>query len=281
MELGVFAFATEYSMPVGELAAAAEARGFESLWLPEHTHIPASRRTAYPGGGELPREYAHTLDPFVALAIAAASTRRLRLGTGVCLLIERDTLTTAKTVATLDHASGGRFELGVGGGWNREEMEHHGTSYPTRFGKLEEQVAALREIWSRDQAEYHGKFVDFGPVWSWPKPVQRPHPPILFGGESPHTLRRVVELGAGWLPRARAPERVLAGMAELRALAGRAGRPPESIDVSVFAPPTDPAWIARFAEAGAKRTILWLPAEPAEATLRRLDRYTELRADAS
>jgi probable F420-dependent oxidoreductase len=277
MQLGVFAFATEYSMPVGDLAEAAEARGFESLWLPEHTHIPAGRRTPYPGGGELPREYAHTLDPFVALAIAAARTERLRLGTGVCLLIERDTLTTAKAVATLDQASGGRFELGVGGGWNREEMEHHGTVYASRFRKLREQVEALQQIWTRDEAEYHGKFVDFGPVWSWPKPVQRPHPPILFGGESTHTLRRVLELGAGWLPRARNPERVLAGISELRALAKRAGRPAASVPISVFAPPPDPAWLERFAEADAERAVLWLPAEPPDPTLRRLDRYAELR----
>lgn len=276
MHIGLSMFATEYAIPVDELAREAEARGFESLWVPEHTHIPASRRTPFPGGGELPREYAHTLDPFVSLAAAAAVTRRLRLGTGICLLIERDTIITAKEVASLDVLSGGRFLFGVGGGWNAEEMEHHGTVFKTRFRKLQEQVRALKAIWTQEVAEFHGEFVNFEPIWSWPKPVQQPHPPVLWGGESDHTLRRVVEIGDGWFPRARAGERIFTGLATLRELAARAGRDPATISVSVFGATDDTALLERYRQAGVARTILRLPSEPREAILPLLDRYARL-----
>jgi probable F420-dependent oxidoreductase len=276
MHIGLTMFATEYAIPLDELAREAEARGFESLWVPEHTHIPTSRRTPFPGGGELPREYAHTLDPFVALAAAAAVTRRLRLGTGICLLIQRDTLITAKAVASLDVLSGGRFLFGVGGGWNAEEMEHHGTVFKTRFRKLQEQVRALKTIWTQEVAEFHGEFVNFDPVWSWPKPVQTPHPPVLWGGESDHTLRRVVEIGDGWFPRARAGERIFTGLATLRELAARARRAPEALSVSVFGAPDDPALLDRYRQAGVTRTILRLPSEPRDTILPLLDRYARL-----
>ena len=273
MQIGLFPFLTDYSMPVDQLAIAAEERGFDSIWVPEHTHIPANRRTDYPGGGELPKEYSHTLDPFVALAMAASVTKNLKLATGICLLIEHQALTIAKTVATLDHLSGGRVMLGLGAGWNREEMENHGTQYASRFRKLEEQMAALREIWTNDVATFHGEFENFDSVWSWPKPVQQPHPPLILGGETDHTLKRIVRLGDGWLPRAMNPERVIAGMEKLQRFAEEAGRDPATISVSVFAPPPKDDVINRFRETAAERVILMIPPQDADATLRRLDRY--------
>lgn len=273
MRIGLFPFLTDYSMPVDELAIAAEARGFESIWVPEHTHIPVQRKTAYPGGGELPKEYSHTLDPFVALAAAAAVTKEIKLGTGVCLIVERDTITTAKTVATLDHFSNGRVLLGIGAGWNREEMENHGTAYVSRFRKMEEQMQALQRIWTQDEAQFHGHYVDFDPIWSWPKPKQQPHPPLILGGETDHTLKRIVQYGDGWLPRAREPQRVLDGMAQLERYAAEAGRAMSTISISVFAPPAKA--MDQFLDTTADRVILMLPAEDSDATLRRLDRYTQ------
>ena len=273
MQIGLFPFLTDYSMPVDQLAIAAEERGFDSIWVPEHTHIPANRRTDYPGGGELPKEYSHTLDPFVALAMAAGVTKNLKLATGICLLIEHQALTIAKTVATLDHLSGGRVMLGLGAGWNREEMENHGTQYASRFRKLEEQMAALREIWTNEEATFHGEFENFDSVWSWPKPVQQPHPPLILGGETDHTLKRIVRLGDGWLPRAMNPERVFTGMERLRHFAEEAGRDPATISVSVFAPPPKDDVINRFRETAAERVILMVPPQDSDATLRRLDRY--------
>jgi probable F420-dependent oxidoreductase len=271
--IGVFYFATEYGMPVVDVARELEKRGFESLWVPEHTHIPASRKSPYFGGAELPKEYSHTLDPFVALTAAAAVTERIRLGTGISLIIERDTIATAKSAASLDLVSNGRFEFGLGGGWNREEAEHHGVDWPTRFKRLEEQIEALKLIWTEEEAEYHGQFVDFDPIWSWPKPVQEPHPPILIGGETIHTLRRIVRLADGWIPRARNPEAVFSGLETLKRLCEEADRHPDSIAVSVFAPQPDPEVIERLKQAGARRIIFWLPPEPEEKTLQRLDRY--------
>ena len=273
MHIGLFPFLTDYSMPVHELAIAAEARGFESIWVPEHTHIPVQRKTAYPGGGELPKEYSHTLDPFVALAAAAAVTKEIKLGTGICLIVERDTITTAKTVATLDHFSNGRVLLGIGAGWNREEMENHGTAYVSRFRKMEEQMQALQRIWTQDEAQFHGHYVDFDPIWSWPKPKQQPHPPLILGGETDHTLKRIVQYGDGWLPRAREPQRVLDGMAQLERYAAEAGRAMSTISISVFAPPAKA--MDQFLDTTADRVILMLPAEDSDATLRRLDRYTQ------
>ena len=203
MKIGFYYFATDYSMPIVEVARALEERGFESLFVPEHTHIPVSRRTPWPGGAELPRPYSHTLDPFVGLAAAAAVTSSLRLGTGICLLTERDPIVTAKEVATLDLVSNGRFEFGIGAGWNVEEMENHGTAFETRFRVMVDRAKAMQAIWTQEEAAYDGEFTRFEPIWSWPKPVQKPHPPILLGGESKHTLRRVMEFCDGWFPRGR------------------------------------------------------------------------------
>ena len=201
MKIGAVIFATDYCIALTELAPALEERGFDSLFVPEHTHIPASRRSPWRGGGDLPREYSHTLDPFVSLAAAAAVTSTLRLGTGICLVTERDPIVTAKAVASLDLVSGGRFDFGIGAGWNAEEMEHHGTRFETRFRVMEDRVKAMQALWAADEASYEGEFTSFEPSWSWPKPVQKPHPPILLGGESVHTMRRIMDFCSGWFPR--------------------------------------------------------------------------------
>ena len=193
MHFGLTMFQADYAMRVDDLAREAEARGFTSLWLPEHTHIPVSRRSPWPGGGELPKEYCHTHDLFVALATAAAVTRTLKVCSGICLLVERDPITTAKEVASLDALSNGRVMFGIGGGWNAEEMENHGTNFKTRWKLLRERVEAMKKVWTDDEAEYHGEFVNFDPIWSWPKPVQKPHPPIFLGGHGPKALQRVVD----------------------------------------------------------------------------------------
>ncbi|HSF32149.1 MAG TPA: LLM class F420-dependent oxidoreductase, partial [Candidatus Tectomicrobia bacterium] len=234
MHIGVAMFATDYAIRIDDLARETEGRGFESLWVPEHTHIPTSRRSPWAGGGELPKEYSHTYDPFISLMLAAAVTKNLKLGTGICLIIERDTITTAKEVASLDRLSGGRFLFGIGGGWNAEEMEHHGTVFKTRFKKMGEQVRAMKEIWTKDVAEFHGEHVNFEPIWCWPKPAQQPHPPVLLGGESSYTLQRIVDYCEGWFPRSRNPELVTQGMAELKDRAAKAGRDMQTISVSVF-----------------------------------------------
>ena len=273
-DIGIFYFATEYGHNVVDVARDAEQRGFESLWLPEHTHIPVSRKTPYAGGVELPKEYAHTLDPFVALAAVATATKHIRLATGISLLIERDTITMAKTLATLDLLSNGRAILGVGGGWNREEAEHHGVEWSQRFQKLEEQITAIKVIWANEEASFHGEHVRFDPIWSWPKPIQRPRPPILLGGETDHTLRRVIKYCDGWLPRARDPEIIVRGIARLNELAEEAGRDTESISVNVFAPRPDAELIDRFKSMGVARIVLWLPPEDSDAVSQRLDGYT-------
>jgi probable F420-dependent oxidoreductase len=263
-------------MTFADLARAAEERGFESLWVAEHSHIPASRKTPFPGGGELPKPYYDTLDPFVALAAAATATRRLKLGTGVCLVVQRDPIHTAKEVASLDQVSQGRFLFGVGAGWNQEEMANHGT---TDFGRrgtlLRERIEAMQAIWTREQAEYHGTFVDFDPIFAWPKPVQEPHPPIHVGGGWPVAARRAVQLGNGWMPVADAAG-ALRRMPELAELARAAGRDPASIEVSIYYCPTDRALLERMRDGGLARAIFGVPSEPAEKVLPLLDAYRQL-----
>ena len=273
MDIGVCMFATDYAIRIDELARETEARGFESLWLPEHTHIPTSRRTPWPGGSELPLEYSHTYDPFISLMWAAAVTTTLKLGTGICLVIERDTITLAKEVASLDHLSGGRFLLGIGGGWNVEEMAHHGTEFKTRFKKMGEQVRAMKEIWTKEVAEFHGEYVDFEPIWCWPKPAQQPHPPVLLGGESNYTLQRVVDYCEGWFPRSRQPQLVSQGMNALREYAAKAGRDMRTISVSVFGVAGDHKLIDMYRDVDVTRVILRLPSEGRETILPLLDQY--------
>jgi probable F420-dependent oxidoreductase len=269
-------FPTEYSVAPDELARALEERGFESVWFPEHTHIPASRRSPWPGGGDLPREYWSAYDPFLALMSAAAATRRLKLGTGICLVVERDPITTAKEVATLDRLSGGRFLFGIGGGWNAEEMENHGTAWKTRWRLLRERVLAMKEIWTKREAEFHGEFVRFDKIWSDPKPLQRPHPPVIIGGDGPTTFDRVVEFGDGWMPIMRPSKNPVERIPELRERLKKAGRDPKSAPVSIFfAPPKQPTLDA-LAAAGVARAIFGLPSEPRDAVLPRLDAYAKV-----
>ncbi|HSR23020.1 MAG TPA: LLM class F420-dependent oxidoreductase [Candidatus Eisenbacteria bacterium] len=272
MKFGIAIFPTDYAISMTELGPAVEERGFESLWVAEHSHIPASRATPWPGGAELPKQYSHTLDPFVALTAAAVATRTLLLATGVCLVIQRDTIHTAKEVASLDHLSGGRFLFGIGGGWNREEMADHGTRYETRWRLLREQVEAMKEIWTKDDAEYRGQLVDFGPIWAWPKPVQRPHPPVLLGGNGPNTLKRVVRYADGWMPNR---GDFMARIPELRQLAEAAGRGP--IPVTAYGSPHGgAAEIERYREGGVERVIWYLPADGRDAAMRRLEEVAEL-----
>ncbi|HJP41052.1 MAG TPA: LLM class F420-dependent oxidoreductase [Dehalococcoidia bacterium] len=274
MKFGITMFPTDYAIHPTEFGRAVEDLGFESLWFPEHTHIPASRKTPWPGGADLPREYFRTHDPFVALGAVAAVTTSLRLCTGVCLVIERDPITLAKEVASLDALSGGRFEFGIGGGWNLEEMENHGTRPATRWRVLRERILAMKEIWTSDEAEFHGKFVDFGPIFSWPKPVQQPHPPIWVGGQGPRTLDRVVEFGDGWIPNRVRLADMGAKISELQTAAKAGGR--DYIPVAVFGARPDEATIERYAEAGVSRCVFYLPAAEAAETLPLLKQRAEL-----
>ena len=207
---------------------------------------------------------------------AAAATKNLKVGTGICLIIERDTITTAKAVASLDALSGGRFEFGIGGGWNAEEMEHHGTVYKTRFKRLEEQVRAMTEIWTKDEAEFHGQHVKFDKIWSWPKPAQRPRPPVLLGGESAYTLQRVVDFCDGWFPRGRAPEVILPALKDLGERAAKAGRDMKTISTSIFGAKPEAGALETYAQAGITRAILRLPPAGRETVLPLLDEWTKL-----
>jgi probable F420-dependent oxidoreductase len=276
MRVGVFYFPTDYGIDIRELAGALEARGYESLFLPEHTHIPTSRRSPFPGGGELPKRYKHTHDPFVALSFAAAVTRTLRLGTGISLIPQRDPIITAKVVASLDQLSGGRFIFGIGGGWNVEEMENHGTDYKTRFKLLRERVLAMKALWTQDPAEFHGEMVDFGPVWLYPKPAQKPHPPILLGGESEHTLKRVVEFCDGWFPRARGGFDPKGAVEQLRQAAAAAGRDFSTLSITVFGAPADKAALAAYRDAGIDRVLFEVPDLSRDEILRDLDQNAAL-----
>jgi probable F420-dependent oxidoreductase len=270
MKLGIAIFPTDYGIRMTELAPAVEERGFESLWVAEHSHIRASDQPLGPTGAPLAPQYWHTLDPFVALTAAALVTRTLRIGTGVCLLIQRDPIHTAKEGASLDLLSEGRFLFGVGGGWNRTEMADHGTAYETRWRLLRERVEAVKEIWTKEEAEYHGRFVNFDRMWCWPKPIQKPHPPIILGGNGPNTLKRVVRYADGWMPNR---GEVLARIPDLQRLAREAGRDP--IPVTVYGETAEPAEVERFREAGAERVIYYVPSDGRDTALRRLEELTQ------
>ncbi|QIS20382.1 LLM class F420-dependent oxidoreductase [Nocardia terpenica] len=266
MQIGIVTFVTDEGIGGPKLGVALEERGFDSLFLAEHSHIPASRATPYPDGDELPRVYYRTVDPFVTLGAVAAVTERLILGTAVTLLIQRDVIHTAKEVATLDRISNGRFVFGVGAGWNREEMADHGTDPRTRGALLDEQLEAIRAIWTNELAEYHGRFIDFDPMYSWPKPVQQPHPPIFVGGGEAGA-RRAIRHGIGWFPTAITdPAAVPAQLAQL-----------EGNDLPVIAGAgPDPALLDAYAEAGVQTVVLGLPTTPEPETLRTLDEFAEL-----
>lgn len=268
-------FPTDEAIAPAELAKAAEERGFESLWFPEHTHIPSSRISPWPGGPELPREYKRTYDPFVALSMAAAVTTTIKLATGVCLVVERDPITTAKSVASLDHLSDGRFLFGVGYGWNLEEMSNHGTDPATRWQLLRERLEAMKAIWAEDEASFDGEFVKFDKIWAWPKPTQRPHPPIVMGGDGPKTLDRVVRLADEWLPiPGRSAEPFEDRMKKLEDLAAAAGR--RRIPVGVFAAPPNASVLENYRNIGVDRAVLGIPPAPADVVLPILDAHKKL-----
>ena len=275
MQFGVSMFPTDYAIPVTELGKAAEDLGFSSLFFPEHTHIPTSRRTPWPGGAELPKEYSHTLDPFVAMGAVAAVTTRLKVGTGICLVMQRDPITLAKEVASVDHLSGGRVLFGIGGGWNEDEMENHGTKPSLRWKILRERILAMKEIWTKDEAEFHGEFVSFDKIWSFPKPVQRPHPPILMGGDAPTTFDRVLEYADGWMPVVSRMGTTFADkMALLQRRAKDAGR--AAIPVTAFMVKPDRAVLDPLEAAGVERAIFGVPSETPDKVLPLLDAYAKL-----
>ncbi|MEU9329940.1 LLM class F420-dependent oxidoreductase [Streptomyces canus] len=275
MKFGLCYFPTDYGMGPAEVAAAAEERGFESLFFCEHTHIPASRRSPYPLGGELPREYLHTYDPFVACTAAAAATSRLKIGTGICLVVQRDPITTAKEVASVDRLSGGRFLFGVGAGWNREEMANHGTDPRTRMALMTERLAAMRQIWTTDDAEFHGRFVDFDPIWSYPKPLQSPLP-VLVGGMGPTVEDRILSVGDGWLAESVPLEELdefADRVARLQQRAAEAGR--GRIPVTMFDAPSEAGMAERYEAAGVDRFLFQLPNGDTPEVARHLDRLAD------
>jgi probable F420-dependent oxidoreductase len=276
MRVGAFYFPTDYGINMAELARALEDRGFDSLFVPEHTHIPASRKSPFPGGGELPKRYSHTHDPFVALSFAAAATRKLKLGTGILLVPQHEPIVTAKSIASLDQLSGGRFIFGIGGGWNVEEMENHGARYQTRFKQMREHVLAMKELWTKEEASFDGEFVKFDRVWSWPKPAQQPHPPIILGGETDHTLRRVIEYCDGWFPRPRGGFDVVQGVARLRQMAEKAGRNPATITTIVFGSANDAKVLESYDKAGIQSALLAIPDDSRDEILRYLDKIAPL-----
>jgi len=266
MDTGVAIFPTHDAIAPADMARLAEEHGHESLFFPEHTHIPASRQTPYPGGSEMPRKYAHTFDLFVALTAAATATSRLRVGSGICLLIERDPIITAKEVASVDYLSGGRLDFGVGAGWNREEMANHGTDPRRRMALLRERVEAMKAIWTCDEASYSGEYVTFDRIWSWPKPAQRPYPPVLVGGNGPGVLDRVLAFGDAWFPN-HARDGILDRVAELRS---RAERP---IELMVMGVPAEAKVLEAYAEAGFRRAVHWLPSATRGPVERAMDRF--------
>jgi probable F420-dependent oxidoreductase len=266
MDTGVAIFPTHDSIAPADVARLVEERGHESLFFPEHTHIPASRESPYPGGSELPRRYAHTYDLFVAITAALTATSRLRVGSGICLVIERDPIITAKEVASVDFLSGGRFEFGVGAGWNREEMANHGTDPRRRMAILRERVEAMKAIWTTDEASYEGEYVKFDRIWSWPKPAQWPYPPVLVGGNGPGVLDRVLAFGDAWFPNY-APQGILERAEDLRA---RADRP---VRLMVMGVPADARVLETYAQAGFERAVHWLPSAPRGPVERALDAF--------
>jgi probable F420-dependent oxidoreductase len=276
MKYGIAIFPTEYAIHPAALGPALEERGFESLWVAEHSHIPVSRRTPWPGGGELPKIYYDAVDPFVALSLAAATTTRLLLATGICLVVQRDPIQTAKSVASLDALSGGRFLFGVGGGWNEEEMNNHGTQLAGRWKLLRERIEAMKAIWTQERAEYHGELVDFDPIYAWPKPARKPHPPIHVGGAYPGGMRRALRYGDGWIPILGRGQDVVSLLPEFRKQAAAAGRDPDGLEVSVYGCPPQKELVTRLRDAGVARAVFFVPSAKEDVVLPALDAQAEL-----
>ena len=276
MKIGVAMFCTDYAISPTDLAGALEDRGFESMWFPEHSHIPLSRDSAWPKGGELPKRYYDVMDPFVSLGAAASVTKRIKLATGICLVVQRDPIQLAKEVSTLDQISKGRFLFGIGGGWNAEEMADHGTiDFKGRFKLMDERVAALRTIWTESKPEHHGKLVDFGPMMTWPKPVQKPHPPIIVGGGFPYGARRAIAYGDGWMPIGDRID-VVDLLPRFRQMAAEAGREPDDLPVTSFGLKPEHDKVARTADAGIDRVVFGLPPEQADTILPMLDKLAAM-----
>ena len=274
MKLGVFSFNTEYSIRPDDLAVACEERGFESVWFPEHTHIPAASADE-----ELPKEFAHMLDPFTSCTAAAIVTEEIKVGTGISLVIQHDPISLAKTVATVDVLSNGRFLFGVGAGWNREEMENHGTPYSARWKVLEERVLAMKELWTTKESTFHGEYVNFERVWSYPKPIQKPHPPVILGTfGSKWGRKRVAEFGDGWRPIDSKHKDLKADIDDLRARLVEIGRDPETVSISMFDVfETSAEDLRRFADIGClERAIPRCPTEDRDTVLRWLDKYAKI-----
>jgi probable F420-dependent oxidoreductase len=272
MHCGLMIFPTEYAIHPGELAKAAEDRGFESLWVAEHSHIPASRETPWPGGADLPQMYYDAMDPFVALSFAAQATTTLKLATGICLVIQRDPIQTAKSVASLDVLSGGRFLFGVGGGWNREEMNNHGTAFEGRWKLLRERIEAMKAIWTEPEASYQGEHVSFERIVANPKPVQKPHPPIHVGGAFPGGMRRALRYGDGWIPLlGRGDDDIAKHLGPFREAAKEAGRDADAFEISIYGCPPDGELVKRYADLGIARVVFGLPPASSEKVLPFLD----------
>ena len=276
MKFGLCMFPTVYSMSPTALAIAAEDRGFESLWLPEHSHIPVTRATPWPGGGDLPKKYYDCMDPFVSLGAAAAVTKSLMLGPGICLVIQRDPIQVAKEVATLDQLSNGRVILGVGAGWNAEEMADHGTAFDSRFRLMAERIAALKVIWTESKPEFSGEFVNFGPMMTWPKPIQKPHPPIILGGGFPHAARRAIEYGDGWMPLGGRGWDPLETLPRFRQMAAEAEREPDSLEITIFGADFEADSLKTSRDAGVHRSVITLPSAGRDEILPLLDRHAAL-----
>ena len=278
LAFGVSMFFTDYSMAPGEIGQALEQRGFESLWAPEHSHIPTTRMTAFPGGGELPKKYYDAMDPFVTLTAAAMATKTLKVGTGVCLVAQRDPIQTAKLVASIDNVSGGRFLFGIGNGWNQDEMANHGTQFTQRHKLARERVEAMKAIWTQETAEYHGELVHFGPIIARPKPVQKPHPPVIVGGAFPYSARRAIRYGDGWIPQARrnSYEEIAELIPEFRKMASSAGRDPKSIEMTVWFPKADAELMKRYEDLGVARVVFNAESEKADKVLPVIDGVASL-----
>jgi probable F420-dependent oxidoreductase len=278
MQFGVALFFTDYSITPTALGTALEERGFESVWAAEHSHIPLSRRSPWPGGGELPKQYYDVMDPFVTLTAAAGATKTLKVGTGVCLVNQRDPIQTAKLVASIDQVSGGRFLCGIGVGWNAEEMENHGTVFATRAKLVRERVEAMKAIWTETKPEYNGEFVKFEPMMTWPKPVQKPHPPVIVGGAFPQAARRAVRYGDGWIPLAGRPGSadVFETVPKFRAMLTEAGRTVESCPITLFGVAEDADTLKRYRDLGIVRVTAAIPAAKEDVILPILDRWAAL-----